>query len=193
MKLHLCFDFDETLTRLHKLDDEDYTKDDIKFAEHLLAIMQKAIQDGHKISITTTREKYDTEIRQALAVIGLSQEEIEQVEIFGSQYENEGKNYHIDKAEEKHEISRADYFPILVEDSDLHCGTAVDAGIAAIFVDKENAAKLSTHLNVLDEALAAPDEFVEKFKSDPNILNKEKPKISTIKLPPIGGASNFRS
>ncbi len=174
-KLHLCFDFDETITKEHKFDEDPYGADEIRHPGYLQRIMMKAIDDGHLVSITTCRAGEDDLIKTALVAIGLPDEYIKQIPITANLSDFEGKNHHIKNALKKHpkppHMRDSDYLSVLIDDSPNNIEWAKQAGHGAIEVTGDpglapNVKKYDdAHLVQLEAILNEPDRYITEHEA----------------------------
>lgn len=169
-KLHLCFDFDETITKEHKIIDgpnDYYGWEDIRQPHYLSQLLMKAYADGHLISITTQREGQNEYIKSALINMGLPDELINNIVIEGSSSNFEGKNHHIKRALARHRKSPGtEYLSLLIDDSISNIEWAKQAGHGTIEVESDHglAPNLKsyndTHLQKLDAILHATERYM---------------------------------
>lgn len=154
-KIHLCTDFDLTITNFHTEGRyQTITRANLKNPDLLLQTFRKAIAD-HYLSIVTFGES-EKMVRETLAVIGLNEEEIAKVAVIARMAED--KVGHIKDAYIKHGLldEGGKYkvrFPLrtlLLEDDINNAVTAAISGASVLFsITSEDYSHIESALKIL--------------------------------------------
>jgi hypothetical protein len=177
IKLHLCFDFDETLTK-HQMVGFAWMPasmrfvraDEMKGGAEIGRLFHLAHEKGHKLSITSYNHDEDM-IKAGLKAVGVSEELISKIAFVChlNRHQHAGKILHTEIAAKWHGIDGdSDYKTVLVDDNPINTSMARGHKQLALqvvlpkpqmshsFVSKPLSYDLS-HLRVLEAIIDSPE------------------------------------